>query len=366
MNTLSKFIAAAMISYVSTIIPTLAQKPTGGDEQGCKLNLNLAEEKYKNGQIEEVQSLIKPCVEGKSNFNKQDKIRAYKLLTITYLYLNEEEEASKNMQKLLNLNPEYIIDPNVDPSEFVDLYNQFRHHPIAIIGLKAGVNSTMVNVIDNFGQDDIDRSLGTYTAKIGYRVSFTSEFLITPLLSLETGLSYSKSNFEYSNRQFSYSNVSVEESFSTLSIPLHTRFSYTKRDLRFYLQLGAKVNYLVSSSATLVRIDSLNEELGYQSVVGPAEDLSDQKAKLFFSLQSAIGGYWKNVVGNGYLMMEIGYSYGLSNLIEPDKRYANTNLINKYNYIPNDFSINQFTVEIGYGIPIYRPKKLKKKKSNIL
>ncbi|PIB35009.1 hypothetical protein BFP72_06185 [Reichenbachiella sp. 5M10] len=359
---------SAIILLLLSIIPFVAhaQRPDDSDEKGCKLNLNLAEDKYKNGQIDEVIDLIKPCVQGNSNLNKQDKIRMYKLLIITYLYLNEHEEASIYMKDFLSLNPEYQVEPNVDPSEFIDLFYQFRTRPVAILGLKVGVNSSLVNVRENYSLDNSNTALGTYSTVLGYNATFSAEFPLSKHFSVATGLVFSHNSFDYTARQFGYSVVGVKESMLFIGIPLNARFNFTKDDFRLYFQLGATANRLLSAHATLARLDSLNQDLGIQSVVGPTEEVLDQREQYSFSAQAALGFHWKNLIGKGYLMFEIGYSYGLNNLVRTESRYDNTNLIYKYNYIPNDFSLNQLTIDLGYAIPIYKPKKLKNKKSKNL
>jgi hypothetical protein len=117
----------------------------------CAQTLRLARATYEQGRLHEIESQLKPCLEGGfSKDEKQLKVDGYKILCLSYIYLEEPEEADDAMLRILQTDPYFQINPAVDPAEFVALYRSFRTKPVFRIGAKVGPNYTMVNVIKNY------------------------------------------------------------------------------------------------------------------------------------------------------------------------------------------------------------------------
>ncbi len=77
--------------------------------------------------------------------SKEEKIRARKLLTKVYIFLDEEAKAEIAMVGLLKADPEHNLDQQLDPKELFFLMDHFRTDPIFRIAIKVGVNSSIVN-----------------------------------------------------------------------------------------------------------------------------------------------------------------------------------------------------------------------------
>ena len=337
-----------------------AQKPKEEDN-ACVLNLEQSNEYYRQGKIELITEQLLPCLKG-NRLNKENTIRAYRLLTITQLYFNEPDSAAIFMGKLLKLEPEYELNNNLDPTEFIQLYNAFRTTPILILGLEAGGNYTFVQNLRNYSLDGTAPAAGTYTPELGYAVKLGIEIPVNKWIAIATGSAFQYNRYSLERRQFNYSQLSYEEELSWLSIPLEAKFYFSEGDFRPHFSIGAAFQYLLSANATLERLDSLNEELGNQTVSGPAIDRKNQRASFHIPLRASVGFMWKNVIGNGFLTARISYEYGLRNLVRPSSRYDNPTLLYDYTYVDNNFATQCLSVEIGYAIPIYKPKLKKNKR----
>src|SRR5436190_8360022 len=110
----------------------------------CTQTLRLMRSTYEQGRLHELGSQSEACLnapEGKG-FTKEEKRVAYRLITLSWIYLEEPEKADESMLNLLNASHFYEINKAVDPAEFIALFNKFRHDPIFRYGLKFGGNAT--------------------------------------------------------------------------------------------------------------------------------------------------------------------------------------------------------------------------------
>ena len=108
--------------------------------QDCAQSLRLASSSYDQGRLHEIPELLKKCLD--NGFTSIEKVNAYKLLALSYLYLEEPEKADEAMLELLNT--DHFFEPNqaVDPAEFIGLYNTFRTKPLFSIGVKLSAGVT--------------------------------------------------------------------------------------------------------------------------------------------------------------------------------------------------------------------------------
>ena len=126
---------------ISLAVPSLAQT--------CAQTLRLARATYEQGRLHEISNQLKGCFgvhEDDGGFNKDEKVEAYKILCLSYIYLEEPQLADEAMLNLKKTNPYYRPNPEVDPAEFVALYNSFREEPVFRLGGRLGVNFAMPNV----------------------------------------------------------------------------------------------------------------------------------------------------------------------------------------------------------------------------
>jgi hypothetical protein len=339
-------------------------------QQNCAQTLRLANSSYDQGRLHELPGLLKGCLTSSNGFSNAEKVTAYKLLVLSYIYLEEPAKADSTMIELLNA--DHFFEPNqsVDPAEFIGLYNTFRTKPIFSIGVKFGVNLTQVNVLANYytGGDAVGN--GKYSSSIGIQGGFSFEknlfqrskkqFLNRLILAPE---------ILYVARSFGYTNTPINSIAATNLVNQVFSESQTWLDLnallqyqlnsksRFnpYVTLGPGISYLLgtSSSGPTTRGTTGNV------VSGPAIDLANSYNKIVYSVTAGAGAKIK--LGGLYLTGELRYQYGLVNAVNPDKR---TNIEYTFDYAAqlNDFSINNISFLFGASYPVFKPQKLKKKK----
>src|SRR6266699_3655126 len=82
-------------------------------DSGCEQTLNRASAEFEAGRFFDLPSILKGCLE--KGFSKEQKIRAYLLLTQAYLVLDNPAAAENSYLQLLKADPEFVANPSRDP-----------------------------------------------------------------------------------------------------------------------------------------------------------------------------------------------------------------------------------------------------------
>ena len=330
-----------------------------GQNTNCSEVLIKAQDTYKEGRINEIADMLQPCLE--TGLSKQEKIEAYRLLSLTYLYFNEREQAQNAMTNLLKNDPEYKLRQS-DPTEFVNLYNSFRTTPIFLIGAKLGINGLDIDVKKNFSLDNSAAKRGKYESGIGIQGGLLVQFPLAKKISLLTELLYSINSYTYTDHLFGYASLEFPEKQVYLGLPVLLNYNFGKSQKWIpYLNLGGSVSYLLSAKAAPIRVDETDGNNQREIKEGEIA-IATLRQKINFNLIAGAGLRVKDVLGRGYLFLDFRYSHGLNNIVNEKDRYSNEDLVYKYLYVDNNFKINSFQYSVGYSYPLYKPKLKKVKK----
>ncbi len=317
----------------------------------CGEKLKRAEELYESGQIDKVEEFIKPCLE--KGFSKNEKIRAYRLLTLSNLYYSEDEKAVDAMDNLLNTEPEYKIKSS-DPSEFVALYDAFRTDPVIIAGIKSSFGFFEIYNTRNYNDISSFHNTATYKPANSASVGVSLEFPVFWQISLVSEVYYSMFNYKYQNRVLDYSMISYSENIQSLDMPISIQWNITKTDFTPYVNLGGSFNYLISSHVDFTRKDIIDETS--REPVNSHLDITNSRNKNNYALCAGIGFRWKNIFGRGYLSFDIRYSRYLINNVEAVDRAENPERIYSFFNTDNSLKFENTQILIGYKLPVYFPR----------
>lgn len=95
--------------------PALAQ-----DSTSCEAAIAAGEEAYLNANFEQAINRVATCLDQQDVPNEQ-AVRAYRLMSLAHLRLNELQQARAAIVNILGRQPEYEADPIQDPPEYVSL-----------------------------------------------------------------------------------------------------------------------------------------------------------------------------------------------------------------------------------------------------
>jgi len=327
-------------------------------QTACTQTLRQARTVYDEGRIHELPSLLESCL--KKGFTQEERTEAYRLLILSYIYLDEPTKADETMLALLRDNPEFQINPAADPAELINLYATFRTKPIFLFGLKLEANYTLVNVIESYGLHNLNDSQGEYTPNFGFGGSLIIEKEFIERITGRFEASFVVNSFTYSNSYLSESsseNIAAPEAIETqswLGASILGQYRLlASSGWNPYVTIGPTVNYLFADDLAAETAVS-----GGEQATGTSLDLKgDKEMRKNLNFMISAGAGVKKKVGKLYFIASARYSYGLFNITE--KHYDNE-LSLKYGMALNDISTSYATISLGLLFQQFSPKKLTK------
>jgi len=321
-------------------------------ENRCIELLRDAEKTYEAGRIDAIEGMLLPCIE-KEGFSKFEKLQAYRLIILSKLFDDRDAEADAYFLELIKTDPEYQVNQVTDPSEFVNLYNSYRTNPIYALGFKVGMNMTKPSSYVPYGVYNTGENTGTYKAYLDLQFGFNADVYLNKKFSVGADLLMSFKKYQYKNTLLQYSELSFKETQLWLELPVVLKYTIGKSKLRYYLQAGGAVSMILSSKANITRKDV---ETQSNQAIGP--DIKTMDLRNMFNYSLVGGGGIRYKAGYGYVVLDVKYMYGLNNISDKDNKYSNSDLIYKYGYIDNNFTLNSLMFSVGYYKSFYKPKKL--------
>ncbi|MEK6781634.1 MAG: porin family protein [Bacteroidota bacterium] len=331
-----------------------------GQASSCTQTLRLVQSTYEQGRLHELEGLMTACL--KSGFDAQQKVSAYKYLTLAYIYLEEPEKADAAMLELLN--SDHFFSPNdaVDPAEFIALYRKFRVNPLFRVGFRLGPSATMPAIRETFYVGSSAQGNGKFAPKVGFSLGLVFEKDFPAFIknfSIAPEIVFISRSYNYTNPTLA---VSDETGATTISqdqnlvkqnwLDLNPLIQYKFKENKFnpYVSIGPGISYLLNSSWEIA-----TQVEGQGAVTGSAVDSKTVYNPLSYSVIVAVGS--KIRLGGFYLTGDIRYQYGLNNVVNESNRSNNEALFD-YGFVPPNYSHNNLTINAGLVIPYFSPKKL--------
>lgn len=345
MKLLIKNITLLLLVTIS-ISPLFAQ-------DDCLVTLKKVQKDYEEGIIEKIPETLAKCLN--SGLGGEDKVTAYKLLINVYLFDDRLDKAEETMEKLLVFEPEIKPNEAVDSKEFITLFESYRTIPLYSIGLTAGINYSSITIDKEFGTYNTDLYDGEYSAPdFGFQVGLNANYLIFKNVYANLEAFFSNKKFSYKTELNKFSTLEFNESESTIQVPLTIAYHIGKKSIKPTFKLGSYINYNLSSKSEFIRSYTENTQ---SNITGPLIDVSSMRTDLNYGLIGALGVKYK--VKEAYWFLDASYTYTLTSSVKPNERYSNPELLYDYQYIDDNFSINNIFISIGYSRLFYKPKKLK-------
>ena len=338
--------------------------PAYPQASNCTQVLRLVRTTYEQGRLHELPALTEGCLKatGTQGFTKDERRETYRYLTLSYIYLEEPEKADQMMLALLSTDHFYVPNKDVDPAEFIALYNKFRHDPLFRVDIKFGINFTQPVATNTYNIGSTGAGKGKYSMSPSIQVFGVFEKDITRKLPivLAAELGYVARSYTYSNSQLAVSDEppmsaisSQEFAFSQSFLDLNVIGQYKLRNtvnLQYYVGGGPGISYLLSSS------NQAKTLLGNGfTVTGSAVKDVESYNKLLYSFNVVAGLKYK--FGEVYLSVEARYQMGFTNVVNNSTR-TNPEIAFDYQGRYNDYRINTFMLNLAFVYPYFKPKKL--------
>lgn len=109
--------ALLLASLFSLALPAAAQN--------CDTALADASEQYRTGYFDEAIERLTACLE-RNAFSAEERRRVYRLLGLSYIGKDREQDAREAVRALLEVAPDYQPDPALDPPPFVQMVREMN------------------------------------------------------------------------------------------------------------------------------------------------------------------------------------------------------------------------------------------------
>jgi hypothetical protein len=325
------------------------------DSVTCTQKLNLAKKVYDAGKITEVESYLTACIE--DGFTKEEKMQALRLLILASLFQDEHDVAEKNLLLLLKEDPEYVLNPAIDPAEFYELYNSYRTLPVLNIGITGGINTTSISEKQTYSVGSEMDNKPKYKGRFGFQGGIMADILLYRNFQINTGALLSLKNFTYKNT-FLYNQATTltsNENQMWMDIPLALKYNLGKGKAKLYGLAGGTFGLLMNSTSKLSRENSDNANAAKE------ETAKMKKIRNPYTVSALVGIGVRYKVGYGYMFLDARYNFGLKNVANTKNRFYTDNGDNLfyYGYVSSDFTVNNLAISVGYMKSIYKPKKIR-------
>lgn len=331
----------------------------------CAQKLETAQQKYDEGRIQDIEGLLKKCIDT-DQYSKAEKAQALRLMTLSYIFLENQEAAEASMLALLKTNHEFAINEAIDPTEFINLYNRYRTEPLFSVGLKYIVNWTkpyVTNLNSAFTLGGNEVHDYTYTlASFGLGASF--EYKLTNNIVIYPEIQYMQRSI-VSDRIVSgpasgaeVYTLKTQDDQNWLMLPVSGQYLFHLSDqFKLFATAGISTEFLLSS--TFAGKNTELTQATKPSVGGIAITATADRNRLNFS--AIIGGGVKIKVSEGFITVEARYSQGLTRVTKANNSLSpsDPNLLFTTFYQDDGYRLNHIAVSVGYIKRFYFPKKLR-------
>ena len=344
------------------LVACLIQRGMAQDE--CELILVQATEEFNAGHLYGISAMLKDCLD--KNQRREWRQRAYLLLAETYLLLEDPIGAEQSYLNVLRANPEFVTDPNRDPIDLVYLSGKFTSTPIFSLYGYAGPNISPVRVIHDVRIGGESYTNEGYGVRLGWQVGAGLDFNYNDFISASAAFNFSQNSFKHTTTNLFGINKDIVELIdrqSWMTFPLSIKYSQAEGKFRRYGYAGVSFNYLVSDKADVdlknrdAKTNDIAEFLEFPATISNVSMLQnrDKLNASFF-----IGGGVKYKYKLDYFFVDLRYSFGIKNVVNPGNRFNSVTEGLPFPYIDDDFRIDNLAISVGYIHPLYKPRKLKK------
>ncbi len=343
--------------------------------------LNKAEDDYEAGILIGIPDQINGRME---EFSKAEKVRAKKLLTLVYIFSDEEKKAEEALVDLLREEPEYQLDPKVDPAELFFLYSQFRTAPIFKVSFRAGANMSNPTILGEYGTYDLDEGAlfvngktksgldskeynglfesGSMSPTGGIQAGWWTEVMAEKHVGkgVELGGGLQVRNSKYFAEQFSTSSQKVEWTNKQLMfrVPIQVKYTYNymnrNKSILPYALLGLSYDYLMSAT-----VDASSDIGIGATVTGMDIKGIDDRQVNVHNMSYYVGLGAKYRVKTHFLNVELRYDMSPFNYINGDNRNNNQTSTFELGYVEPDLRMNVLSLSLGFTYSVHNPVKLK-------
>jgi hypothetical protein len=349
-----RFFSIEILFLIIISLSLLSAFPVSAQDE-CTQKLQQAKDFYDQGLIEDIPGLLIPCMD--EGFSRAQRIEAYKLLILAYLFDNDQASAEATMMDFLKKFPEYELLPN-DPAEFVYLFQSYRTTSVYSVGITAGFNITDPRIMESYSALDLSNTSFDNKMKGGFQLGIGLARYLSFRTLLNAELLFSRHQYEFVDAFSTFSegveiinNVTYNEKLYKADIPVSLTYELISRKIHYYIRGGVQLSVITGARGQASRLYAREAP----PFTGEPLTMMQFRQKILYSGVTGAGIMFK--VPRGMITLDFRAILGLNNIVNKKERYNNPMLSSRFNYLDDDFSLNVFNVSAGYYFSFYTPSK---------
>ncbi len=321
-------------------------------QSSCANALYEANKSYEAGDFAKSAARLLPCL--KSGFNHDEKYEGYRLLALDYIYLNQPEKADTAVKNLLKYKHSYKLFPLYlnDPASLTKIINTYDVNSVLKIGGVIGPNFANLNLTSNKA---VTNSSASYQPLTAFQFGVEGDYGIIKGLHLTAGFYSMSCQYQHNFDSVAGWRQQYTENLTYWHIPISARYYFLNNEvlLRPYIEAGASFDFLSTANANIVNTDNSTGNTNNTSI-NPKSRRNPENTSILY------GAGLTYHAGVGWITVNVRYLLGLSPIVNAANRYNDVDFIFNYQYVDDDFKINNWQFTVGYSFPIlYKVEKIK-------
>ena len=302
----------------------------------CSIKLKNANIGFDQGDYDGTVKLLRSAI-AECQLDKVEKIQANKLLVMSYLKIDNLEEADKVAASIMKIDPYYKPDKFKDDPAYCALFEKYQPTPVFRAGIHAGANFSQIDVVNSYSivHDDEDASdFSEYNSKTGFQIGAQAEYRAFKNLWIELGACFRQSQYEHILDSVENTTINYSEKLSYLDVPLSVKYYLLDKTFCPYIEAGATFSFLTDALSTTKRDD-------LQDLV----NRTDYRNTFMMGYFGGVGIAYK--MKGFQLFADFRYVYYPENVNKEGTRYADDVNVFKYYYIDDDFRMDNVMINFG-------------------
>jgi hypothetical protein len=199
----------------------------------CGTALDRATELYESAGFEEAIAVLRPCLA--AGLVDEEKWQGYRLLALSYLFLNDPVSADTAIRMLLEINPRYQPNPGRDPIELIRPLQSYGSFPRFFAGPKAGIGLADRQITARRAVSGNRNLVRTASMIPGIDAGVMFDLNLNSDLSIATEMLYSTRMVGYTAEPQITLRTRYTERATWLTIPLFLRYQFDLGGVRPFL-----------------------------------------------------------------------------------------------------------------------------------
>ena len=312
-----------------------------GQNNSCDDAVLEAKRSYESGDIKGCINRLEPCLPTISD--KSLLATGYRLLSLAYLALDDNQNAHKFAVELLKVQPDYQKFPQIDPAEFTKIINTYAVEEKLWIGMRAGLN---LNTVERMKSFSTYQSAQSYPASRGFQAGLFFDYAVHKNFYLSSFIYIAGLSIQHRIEDLDIFRQEYNEEQRYVGAQLSGigRLALSK-NIHINLGFGGGLGYLFESS---VELNTINSETN--SVQPYTLDALGNRNRYQAYLSGSLSITHK--LGKGEFMLHVQYDHYFFNTLSDEHRYADLDFNLSSHYVNDDVRNRVFAFSIAYRHPI--------------